>query len=300
MNVSIIIVNYNTKQLLANCLNSIKQKTLDIDYEVIVVDNDSHDGSVELLKDQYPWVTIIESGGNLGFGRANNLGIAVAGGKYVFLLNPDTILLNNATMIFFKYMEENNKYGTIGCIGCMLLDADYKPNLSFGLFPSIKNEVKYLYDKVVDRLNKKKSNTQGEAANVTSFEVDYVSGADLFIPRNVLATIGNFDKKFFMFYEETDLQKRMSSANLRRLIINGPQIIHLEGKSFTGSSAFSYSKFLLSQKSLNYYIDKHFKGLNYFKMRIGIIFIRSTVLFDSRFKMKEKIKAFTAVLCFTQ
>ena len=96
MDVSIIIVNYNTKDLLVNCLNSIYEKTKDVLFEIIIVDNASIDGSEEMIKNDFKEVVFIQSGDNIGFGRANNLGIKEAKGDCIFLLNSDTILLNNA------------------------------------------------------------------------------------------------------------------------------------------------------------------------------------------------------------
>ena len=103
--VSIIIVNYNTKQLLADCLKSIYEQTNNIDFEVIVSDNGSVDGSIEMLKRDFSQVILIENNANLGFGAANNRGLEVAKGKYIFYLNSDTVLLNNAVKIFFDYLE---------------------------------------------------------------------------------------------------------------------------------------------------------------------------------------------------
>ena len=98
MDVSIIIVNYNTRDLLKDCLISIYKHTTEIDFEVIVSDNGSVDGSIEMLKQEFSQVVLIENNANLGFGTANNRGLAVARGKYIFYLNSDTILLNNAVL----------------------------------------------------------------------------------------------------------------------------------------------------------------------------------------------------------
>lgn len=109
MDVSVIIVNYNTKQITLNCLESIFEHTKGIEFEVILVDNASSDGSVEAIEEYYPMVQVIKSEVNLGFGRANNLGVQMAKGEYLFLLNSDTLLLNNAISIFlyfFRYYQK--------------------------------------------------------------------------------------------------------------------------------------------------------------------------------------------------
>src|SRR5690348_12526562 len=121
MNVSIIIVNYNTKDLLSNCIGSIYSNTKDVDFEIIIVDNASIDGSQELIKEKFPEVVLIESEVNLGFGKANNLGAEFAKGDYLFLLNSDTILQNNAVFYFLDFYKKNNNLN-IGCLGGMLVD----------------------------------------------------------------------------------------------------------------------------------------------------------------------------------
>ena len=134
MDVSIIIVNYNTKQLLADCLNSIYEQTKDINFEVIVSDNGSKDGSIEMLKADFPQVILIENNANLGFGAANNRGLAIAKGKYIFYLNSDTILLNNAVKYFFDYFEENGDKENIGALGGNLLNTQGYTTDSGGTF----------------------------------------------------------------------------------------------------------------------------------------------------------------------
>ena len=113
--VSIIMVNYNTKELTKKAIQAVFDKTEGVEYEIIVVDNDSKDGSVEELKKTFQdKIIIIESKENLGFGRGNNLGIKQAKGKYIFLLNSDTELINNAIKIFYDYMEQNEQVGICG------------------------------------------------------------------------------------------------------------------------------------------------------------------------------------------
>lgn len=118
MDISIIIVNYNTKELTKNCIDSIYEKTKDIEFEVILVDNDSNDGSKELFERDKK-IEFVEAGKNLGFGKANNLGLTRATGKYIFFLNSDTILVNNAVKIFFDFCEGHKDLKT-GGIGCLL------------------------------------------------------------------------------------------------------------------------------------------------------------------------------------
>lgn len=285
MDVSIIIVNYNTKQLLADCLATVFEKTKDVAFEVIVVDNASTDGSEEYIKEHYPCVKWINGGENLGFGRANNLGAKYASGKYLFLLNSDTLLLNNAIRIFFDYAESHQHEG-IGTLGSWLLDKNEKPNNSFGFFPCPKNEIGYLLGKY--QLPSLSDITEEK-------EVDYITGADLFIEKRLFDKLDGFDKNIFMYYEETDLQYRLAQRGLSRKIIPGPRIIHLEGGSFE-NKGLSLKRFLMAQTSYNYYLRKNFHGLNYFFNRVMLCLIRLTLFITTKWTVSEKIKAYYLVL----
>jgi GT2 family glycosyltransferase len=142
MCVSIIIVNYNTKELLHNCLISIYEQTKDIEFEVIVSDNGSVDGAIQMVQLEFPNVIIIKNNMNIGFGAANNKGLDIARGKYVFYLNSDTVLLNNAVKIFYDFWENYSEKDELGAIGCNLLDGNFETTHSAGSFPCLGGEIK--------------------------------------------------------------------------------------------------------------------------------------------------------------
>lgn len=228
--VSIIIVNYNTKDLLAQCLNSIYEKTKGIDFEIIVVDNDSHDGSEELVRNNFQKVVFIQSGANIGFGRANNLGIKKAKGEYVFLLNSDTILLNNAVRLLYDYMIVNPK---VGVCGGNLYDVNENPTISFSqLMPNLVNDIDSFFGGIYSKIIYSRNivfNYSNEAMNIDG----YVSGADMMIKKRVLDEVGLFDSDFFMYYEETELTWRIKKAGYKIISVPYARIIHLEGASET-------------------------------------------------------------------
>lgn len=285
MDVSIIIVNYNTKELLANCLATVYEKTLNIDFEVIIVDNASSDGSEEFICSCFPLVRWINSGENLGFGRANNLGVRYAQGEYLFLLNSDTLLLNNAIGEFFNYAKEH-QLESIGALGCWLFDSELKPNASFGFFPNVVNEIKYLLGRC---------SLLDNQMIMRERDVDYVIGADLFIKKQVFNSLGGFDPHIFMYYEETDLQRRMAELGLNRRIIPFPRIIHLEGGSF-GNKRLTFKRFLMAQHSYNYYLSKHFSGLSYVCNKVMLCLLRLTLFVTTGWSLREKLKAYVVVL----
>ena len=135
MDVSIIIVNYNTRDLTLQCLRSVYEKTKNLEFEMIVVDNASSDDSVESIKKQFPQVRVVESSENLGFGRANNLGLGIATGRNILFLNSDTELVNNAILILSEYLDA---YTDVAVCGGNLYSKEMHPVHSFfRLFPSI-------------------------------------------------------------------------------------------------------------------------------------------------------------------
>ena len=254
VDVSIIIVNYNTCDLTRNCIRSIFEQTKDIVFEVIVSDNGSTDGSVEMIKTEFPQVVLIENNANLGFGAANNRGLTVAKGKYVFYLNSDTVLLNNAVKIFFDYWESAKDKAQIGALGCNLTNENGIIIHSYGDFPQYKSEVlKLIKTNISIFINIilaifRMPYPHSKKVDFKEFysEVDYVTGADLFMLNTDLA---KFDEKFFLYYEETDLQWQLQKSGLKRVIINGPKIIHLEGKSNNAKkeSIYRYISFSAQQ-----------------------------------------------------
>jgi len=277
MDVSLIIVNYNTLQMTNDCIESVIKFTKSNSIEIILVDNASIDGSKDFFVNDER-VKYIYSKENLGFGRANNIGIEAACGKYIFMLNSDTILLDDVINKLFNFAE-NNYTGTLGALGTCLIDAEKKDALSFGLFITPNRiykrilEITGIYKQSFDAKIYNQLDVDGYA------EVDFVSGADLFVPRNVFAKIKSFDSDFFMYYEETDLEKRMDAAGLKRFIINVRDIIHLEGGSFGGSLPFKRK--MLMTKGMKLYINKHYTGLS----KIHIVSLSIIILIKDLIKL---------------
>ena len=254
MDVSIIFVNYKTKELTINAINSVIEKTKEISYEIFVVDNNSQDGSIEAIEEQFPDISIIKSPKNGGFGYANNLAIKHAKGKYIFCLNTDTLLVNNAIKIMFDFMEQDENKN-VGVCGGFLVDKENNPILCGGNFPSImevlfKCGLRNIFPKEYKKYSViLKSDDEEYIENI-----DYITGADIFFRKSVLDEVGIFDEKFFMYYEETDLCKRIKNSGYGIKFVSAAKIIHLEGQSNNNSNKmFNYLK-----TSEFYYFRKHY------------------------------------------
>jgi GT2 family glycosyltransferase len=294
--VSIIIVNYNRCDLLIDCINSIYDQTKDVGFEIIVVDNASNDGSEIKVKENFSEIIFIQSEENLGFGRANNLGIQRAVGKYVLLLNSDTILLNNSIKAFLDFHEKkSNNFEKIGAIGGELLKIDkVSRNHSSQYFPKMMDEFKTIINALFFKLSKKIAYKFKDEAILTDTEtykeVDYVTGADLFILKSLILEFGCFDNNFFMYFEETDLQKRLVNAGYRNYLISGTKIIHYEGASF--NNKVSGNRVYMLDQSRFYYYKKHESAIFYIAFRFLYFIVTLPLLFDFRLSYSIRVKLF--------
>lgn len=248
MDISIIIVNYNTLELTKNTIQSILDKTKEINYEIILIDNDSNDGSKEFFStsNYKKVIKFIKSNQNLGFGKANNLGINIAKGKYIFLLNSDTLLINNAIKILHEFMEENLN---VGICGANLYDENKLPTHSYGKIPTIFMDINDSIIKIYNKILKKRLDFN---YTLKPLEVGYITGADMFIRKSILEKVGSFDPDFFMYFEEAELTFRIKKQGYKVFAVPEAKIIHLEGKSFN----FKETRFRMMCESKYKYLYK--------------------------------------------
>jgi GT2 family glycosyltransferase len=222
MDVSVIIISYNTCELTRNCLNSVIEKTYDLNYEIIVVDNASADGSAAMILQTFPQVRLVEEHINWGFGKANNIGAGYAKGSYLFLLNSDTILVNNAIKILYDYMKSNQK---AGICGGQLVDVNGNNINSYGPYPSIIREIAVALFPAAWLNNKSIHCTCAQPIN------RFISGADMMINREQFNQLKGFDKDFFMYAEDVDLSLRFKRAGFLTCFVPDAKIIHLVNQS---------------------------------------------------------------------
>ncbi len=276
IDVSVVIVNYNTKDITLACIDSIIKYTHGISYEIILLDNASTDGSKELFeKDER--IIYVYNTANYGFGKANNIGASIAAGKYLFFLNSDTYLQNNAINIFFNYAEKCNS--STAFWGSVLLDKEGKPNGSNGKFPTLRNSLAQ-----ASHINCSRELRPLEPFQ--SFKVDYVLGADLFVRKNVFDELNGFDEDFFMYYEESDLQRRGAYNGFEAMIISGPQIVHLEGQS---TDHVSHMKRMMVERSHLLHLSKHYSKTKYKSFLAIYLLLKIPVFINGHFTFKENI-----------
>lgn len=251
---SIIIVTYNSERDIKICLDSIINKTKGISYEIIVVDNSSNDktfGVITEYSDKYKNIKVILST-NDGFNAGNNKGIRISKGKYIALLNPDTILLNDAFSIIIYNMKQIKN---VGACGPALYTKENELNQSHISFPSLRDTLlrsfKFISDNFfLPNINKKKMNVQSP------------SGAAFVFNRRIVDLIGYMDERYFLYYDETDYAYHINKLGLKSFLFSEAKIIHLQGQSTQSMSDFSKRVFLES------YVKYLKKNISYLEARL--------------------------------
>ncbi len=229
MDISIIVVSYNTKELLLDCLASIFETIKEISFEVWVVDNNSTDGTVEGIKERYPRVNIIENKENLGFAAANNQAFRQMNGHYALLLNTDTVLTNGAVKEFYDFMEANPEAG----MACgQLLNQDGSKQNSIANFPTM---LTLFCNETVLRILMPKRFPSKRREYVSPLKVDSCIGACLIVRKEAMDDIGFFDERYFFFLEETDWAYRMSLGGWGVYFVPRAEIFHAQGKTVGNS-----------------------------------------------------------------
>lgn len=286
MDVSIIIVNYKTSHLIIECIKSIIEHTLDINYEIIVVDNNSEPDFAGIIfnslnhafsfSGENEFIHFVTLSENIGFGRANNEGLRIAKGRNILFLNPDTLLLNNAVKILSDFLDCHSK---VGACGGNLIDKDFKPTFSFKRFlPGVFWE----FDELLNTIPQKILYGRNKWYNYTGrpFKVGFISGADLMVKKSVLEQTGGFRDDFFLYFEETDLCNRIREKGWEIYNVPSVSIQHLEGGSLTESTSYQSefkTKYMELSRKIYYRLNVKWykKGVaNY----IYYIFLKSRVV----------------------
>lgn len=283
MDLSIIIVNYNVKEFLQNLIYSIHKASNNLKVEIIVVDNASSDGSVEFIREKFPEVILIANEKNVGFSAANNIGLKIAKGKFLLLLNPDTLVQEDT---FNNLIEFFNKTNDAGLVGCKILNPDGTlqlacrrgfpgPWTSFckvtglsSLFPNSKLFARYN----LTFLNENET-----------YEVDAISGSFMMFARGVYEKVGGLDEQFFMYGEDLDLCYRVQKAGFKNYYVHTTQIIHYKGES-TKRSGLDETKIFYN--AMHLFVKKHLASSFLVEIILRIaIFFREIIAFAGKRKL---------------
>lgn len=251
VDISIVIVSYNTKKLLLQCLNSIYRNSTKFNFEVIVIDNNSSDGSQDSVRREFPQVTLIENKANVGFAKANNQGIAISKGRYFLLLNPDTEVLPHSIDLIVEFMDKDSRAAVVGP---KLLNTNRTIQESHHRFPSSNQE--FMENTFLDNLLYpfiKRRESKSSWVYNGAFEVDWVTGACLAIRREVVDEIGVFDGNFFLYYEEVDFCYRAKQRGWKVFFLPESEVIHYRGQSTKKNLSASLSE---AYKSKYYFLKK--------------------------------------------
>lgn len=316
VDLTISLVNHNMRNWLRGCLNSVYQSTTGVRFEVIVVDNDSSDDSIKMLKKEFPQVKLIESRKNLGFARANNQAIKQSRGKYILLLNPDTLFQNNLLHKMITFMEDHCE---AGALGCKILNPDKTIQPSNDNFPNLFTELFRVIQlkrlipaarmraKIGQRWGKMLGSTLGGYLRLywdteQTREVDWITGAFFLIRRKAIEEIGLLDEKFFMYYEDADLCYRLRERGWKIFYFPFFEIIHY-GES---SGEFNPHTFIERHKSMQYFFNKHRGKKAVFMLRliicsglslrwVGLLAIYPFAR-DRREELRRRVSAYLSVI----
>ena len=300
MDVSVIIVNWNTKELLRDCLSSVYEHAGNVDYEIIVIDNASTDGSASMVKDDFRQVILIENSDNRGFATANNQGMAVAKGRYVLLLNSDTIVLDNSIANTVRFADDNPRAAVTGC---RVLNPDRTLQRTCFMFPSILNMLlssTYLYKLFPkSRFFGREQMTWWDRNDVR--QVDAVTGCFMLVRREAIEQAGMMDEHFFMYGEETDWCYRFRQKGWKVMFAPVGEIIHFGGQSTAQQPVamivqlrLSILKFMKKHYSRPVYLIARLLVALFFAVRLPVWMVKALIRPAARNEAAIKMKAYSA------
>ena len=262
IDLSIAIVSYNTKNILLDCLSSVRAHTTTIAYEVIIVDNDSRDGTVPALQAAYPAMKIIANPDNRGFAKAVNQALVASKGRHLLLLNSDTIVKGPSLATMVAYLDHHPE---VGAVSCKQWTGDGHLNQTCFPFPSIRDHLFYsaLFQRVAPTMQAAAAATH--AVDCTqSQDVDWANGACLMVRRSLLLELGGLDEEFFMYFEDADLCRRLYQQGYRVRHLAEAEIIHFIGRS----SNRDHERLQLEWEfSRIRYVEKHFSPVKRLLMK---------------------------------
>lgn len=280
MQLSVIILNYNVRHFLEQCVLSVQKATQNFNAEIIVVDNNSPDDSCQMMQERFPDVILIENKENSGFPKGNNSGVKIACGEYICILNPDTVVAEDT---FEKVLAFAKKQENLGIVGCKLIDGtgNFLPESKRGvptpfvaftkifslykIFPSIKSFGKYYASHLTE-------NQTGK--------VEILVGAFMVMKKETYEEVGGFDEDCFMYSDDIDLSYMVLKTGKQNYYFHETTVIHYKGESTVKDGTYM-KRF---QEAMNFFYKKHFRTSFFFSlfMKIGIVFFSFIKMFQGK------------------
>ncbi len=297
MDLSVIIVNYNTTEHLKNCLNSIYRYTKRINFEVIVVDNNSSDKAIKKFPNEFSETTFIFNKSNCGFGEGCNVGSAVASGKYLAFVNPDIKFESDCLSDMFNFMENKSDAGA-----CSPLLKDFEGNLTYiyNNFPDFTWEFHEAFGFGNEKKSKDLLKVFDDDRKInSSVEVDWLTGACLILRKELFEKISGYDNDYFLYYEDTDLQFRISSMGYKIYCVSDREVKHFTNSSIKSDFGEDIYFFQIHRSKLIYfYKNSGFTKRNIIRlfhitgiiMRILILPLRNKFKYKRRKKLSQYIR----------
>lgn len=284
MDLSIIIVTYNSSPFIGACLRSLMEQMRRLDHEILVVDNASSDGTCRLVREEFPSVILIESPSNVGFAGANNLGLRKASGDFVLLINPDTLWKMGDIRKAIQFLRDHPE---IGGLGCRLVLQDGSWQKSHGHFPTLGRELK-------EALYLPRSFPEAEwARGMFIYKekngvrmVDWVSATFLLCPRKILLNVSGFDERYFMYYEDIDLSKKIREKG--KGIIYYPKVEVVHYQRMPSVYDFGESPYLYFEKHFSLSFARTLRYVLLLKFFVRVAIFSLLAFFTGRETFKEK------------
>jgi GT2 family glycosyltransferase len=294
LQLSVIILNYNVRYFLEQCVLSVQNALKTIDGEIIVIDNNSSDDSCAMIKQRFPNVKLIQNNENLGFPKGNNIGVAQAQGEYICILNPDTVVAEDTFVKILNFVtssaiEKNN----LGILGCKLIDGTGKflPESKRGIpTPWVAfTKISALYKLVPNSRTFGKYYAQHLNENQTG-KVEILVGAFMFLKRDLYLEVGGFDEECFMYSDDIDLSYRILQKGKSNFYFHETTVIHYKGESTIKDETYM-KRF---QEAMNFFYKKHFRVSVLFSifMKAGIVFFSLVKMFQGKSSIKTVPKSY--------
>ena len=247
MKLSVVILNYNVRYFLELCLRSVEKAIIDIDAEIIVVDNASEDESCDMVKSLFPHVKLIQNKENVGFSKGNNIGVKNAKGKYLCILNPDTVVAEDTFIRLIEFYESKSK---VGIVGCQLIDGT-------GTFlPESKRNVPTPFVALMKMLGLTRSYYATDLNENEVGAVPVFVGAFMFLETSIYRKIGGFDEDYFMYGEDIDLSYRIEKAGYKNYYFGQIMVMHFKGESTLKDKVYAERFF----GAMQIFYKKHFRS----------------------------------------